>query len=194
MWSLTSQRERDAPAALRIFSHQRKGLFQHNLPEGGHSPFERYGILFTDKLCDQNLSADCLTPFLLAIQRLERSGSRTQGAANFLKTSGKLRPKTVSIFKFCANCRRPLDPSNGSFAPEAVIRALAKFYYRSHGVFAKTRADYQSSHETHLVIEKQFMPEAASLPNPAQRCRLRRAAPSTWWNNHDILRHDLPIA
>jgi hypothetical protein len=69
--------------------------------------------------------------------------------------------------------------------PEAVIRALAKFYYRSHGVFAKTRADYQSSHDTHLVIEEQFMPEAASLPNPAQRCRLRRAAPSTWWNDHE---------
>jgi len=84
--------------------------------------------------------------------------------------------------------------ANDRCAPEAVIRALAKFYYRSHCVFAKTRADYQSSHETHLVIEEQFMPEAASLPNPAQRCRLRRAAPSTWWNNHDILRHDLPIA
>jgi hypothetical protein len=73
-----------------------------------------------------------------------------------------------------AFCERPLC------APKAVIRALAKFYYRSHGVFAKTRADYQSSHETHLVIEEQFMPGAASLPNPAQRCRLRRAAPSTW--------------
>jgi hypothetical protein len=70
-------------------------------------------------------------------------------------------------------------------ALEAVIRALAKFYYRSHCVFAKTCADYQSSHETHLVIEEQFMPEAASLPNPAQRCRLRRAAPSTWWNDHE---------
>src|SRR3979411_2743469 len=74
---------------------------------------------------------------------------------------------------------------NCRFAPEAVIRGLAKFYYRMHCVFAKTRADYQSSHDTHLVIEEQFMPEAASLPNPAQRCRLRRAAPSTWWNDHE---------
>jgi hypothetical protein len=87
------------------------------------------------------------------------------------------------VFNFASVGREAL--LDGRFAPQAVIRALAKFYYRSHGVFAKTRADYQSSHETHLVIEEQFMPGAASLPNPAQRCRLRRAAPSTWWNDHE---------
>jgi hypothetical protein len=83
---------------------------------------------------------------------------------------------------------------NGRFAPEAVIRALAKFYYRSHCVFAKTRADYQSSHETHLVIEEQFMPEAASLPNPAQRCHLRGRPPRPGGTTTKHLRHDLPIA
>src|SRR3979490_3442836 len=36
-----------------------------------------------------------------------------------------------------------------------------------------------------LAIEEQFMPGAASLANPPQRCRLRRAAPSTWWNDHE---------
>ena len=36
---------------------------------------------------------------------------------------------------------------NGRFAPDAVIRAVAKFYYWSRGVFAKPRADYQHSKE-----------------------------------------------
>jgi hypothetical protein len=63
---------------------------------------------------------------------------------------------------------------NVRFAPEAVIRALAKFYYWGRGVFAKTRADYQPSHET-LSIEEHFTPGAASLAhhNPNNNCLWR---------------------
>jgi hypothetical protein len=45
---------------------------------------------------------------------------------------------------------------NGRFAPAAVIRALAKFYYWGRGVFGKTRADYQPSHETQSRYRRAF--------------------------------------
>lgn len=44
--------------------------------------------------------------------------------------------------------------ANDRFAPEVVIRALAKFYYRGRDVFAKTRADYQPRMKLNLAIEE----------------------------------------
>jgi hypothetical protein len=46
--------------------------------------------------------------------------------------------------------------ANVRFAPEAVIRALAKFHYWGRGVFAKTLADYLPSHETQSRYQRAF--------------------------------------
>ena len=64
---------------------------------------------------------------------------------------------------------------------QAVIRALAKFYYRSHSVFAKTRPDYQPSHEIQSRYRGAIYGGAASLANP-HSLSSSAGGPSTWWN------------
>jgi hypothetical protein len=51
--------------------------------------------------------------------------------------------------------------ANGHFAPDAVIRAVAKFYYWSRCVFAKPRADYQPSDETQSRYRREFRDQGA---------------------------------
>ncbi|MFZ0872641.1 MAG: hypothetical protein WAM90_18155, partial [Rhodanobacter sp.] len=53
---------------------------------------------------------------------------------------------------------------NQQYPPEAVIRALAKFF--CHDVFTKSRADYQPSHETQSRHRRAIYARAAALANP----------------------------